>query len=400
MTVIVDGTAGISTPNVSSSNGMTITGTLSVSNTVTFADSTAFNTAYSLGMRNRIINGGFDVWQKGTSFTGPSSATTYLADRWVVSNSITTAGATFAQSTDVPPGSGFNYSMLQTVTATQSTVNTGNFYGFWQGIEGYNTAHLAYGTSAAKTVTLSFWVKSSVTGTYVANIYQLGTNPRVFPYTYTISSANTWTFISVVIPGDTVANAMSTTNNGSIYMYFYTMLSASSFSNGTLNVWNTNSGSNQYGGSSGGVNLFATSGATWQITGVQLEIGSVATPFEKRLFGNELALCQRYFCKSYNSEVAPGAATTVGATAFYSPTSQGNRPIIQTYFPVTMRATPTVTAYSPNNGATGNFYNADQTTNVTVSSINLGASGATWYVNSAMTVGVYGIGHWTASAEF
>jgi hypothetical protein len=373
MTVIVDGTSGISTPTVNSSNGITVTGTLSVSNTVTFADSTSINTASSLGMRNRVINGGFDVWQRGTSISIANGGTnSYTSDRWTGEaagggGNATGSTVTWAQAADSSSTYGGNpyymniscSSFANTSSAPNSTLR------IFQSIESTNMYDLA-----GKNAVLSFYASmtSASGGTFSGTVY-LGYGTAVNDWSS--STYQTATFTPTSTPT----------------RFVLPFSLASGFKNGCrlyITVVNT-------GTTASTVNL--------NIGSIQLESGTSATPFEKRLFGNELALCQRYFCKSYNSDIAPAAATTVGATAFYSPTSQGNRPIIQTYFPVTMRATPTVTAYSPNNGATGNFYNADQTTNVAVSSINVGASGATWYVNSAMTVGVYGIGHWTASAE-
>jgi len=307
---------------------------------ITFNDNTNMATAASLGPRNRIINGNMGIWQRGTSLAVPLNLYgNYIVDRFAVNNSVSTAAATISQSTDVPLGVA-QYSALLTVTATQSTVNSGNFYGFYQGIEGYNIADLAYGTASAKILTLSFWVKSSVTGTFVANMYQTNsTNSRVFPYTYTISSANTWTYVTVTIPGDTVPNALPLTNSASFFLYWYTMLS-SSYANGALNTWNANTSGNQYGGSSTGVNLFATSGATFYITGVQLEVGSVATPYQFNIYSDQLVQCQRYFTKSYDTLVVPGTATTTGLV--YAGPTMGYYPKASVSFVVEMRTAPTI----------------------------------------------------------
>jgi len=327
--------------------------------------------------RNRIINGNMGIWQRGTSLAVPlSSSGNYIVDRFAVNNSVSTAAATISQSTDVPLGVA-QYSVLLTVTATQSTVNSGNFYGFWQGIEGYNIADLAYGTSSAKTLTLSFWVKSSVTGTFVANMYQTNsTNPRVFPYTYTISAANTWTYVTVTISGDTVSNALPVTNAAALELYWYTMLS-SSYANGTLNTWNANTSSNQYGGSSTGVNLFATSGATWQITGVQLEVGSVATPYEFNPYNDQLAQCQRYCYRPVGTD----GHNWLSAAGGWSNTTSA---LIGGTFPVQMRATPSLTTDS----ATLSNYAVYATSGATFNAVtSLSVNAVTGTFNYLLNVG-------------
>jgi len=132
---------------------------------------------------------------------------------------------------------------------------------------------------------------------------------------------------------------------------------------------------------------------------VQLEPGTIATPYERQIYSDQLAQCQRYFSKSYNIDVAVGAASSVGAYSNYASNATGNRPVFPISFPITMRTTPTVTAYSPNNGASGNWYNGDAAVNFAVTSINTGASGVAWYPNGSLTVPNFISGHWTSSAE-
>ena len=132
---------------------------------------------------------------------------------------------------------------------------------------------------------------------------------------------------------------------------------------------------------------------------VQLEPGTIATPYERQIYSDQLVQCQRYFSKSYNTDVAVGTVTAVGSYSNYASNGTGNRPFFSLSFPVTMRTTPTVTAYSPNNGASGNWYNGDVAVNFAVTSINAGASGVAWYPNGSLTVPNFIYGHWTASAE-
>jgi len=150
----------------------------------------------------------------------------------------------------------------------------------------------------------------------------------------------------------------------------------------------------------GAVSVVGTSGATFYITGVQLEVGTKATPYEMQIYSDQLVQCQRYYSKSYNIDVAPGTVTYVGSLAAFSPTASTNRPVIPIFFPVSMRSTPTLTAYSPNNGASGNFYNNDAAANFAVqTSVNTGSSGASWLPSGIMTVNAFFTGHWVAISE-
>jgi hypothetical protein len=314
-------------------------------NGITFNDATAFNTASSLGMRNRIINGDMRIWQRATSFSPTGNlGSYYTTDRFYLETTNSTAVSTWARSTDAPPG--FTYSMLQTVTTTQSSIaSTGQYYGFCQCIEGYNFADFAYGTSSAKTGTLSFWVKSSVTGTFCAGLCQSDVSviyQRTYPFTYTITSANTWTFITITFPGDTVSNNNNVTNGCGLRIEFYSMLSAG-YANGTVNQWNPNLTGTQYA-SSTGVNLFATSGATWQITGIQVEIGTLSTTFERRHYGAELSLCHRYYVQ-YNASSGTSQLAPVPVIMSNTGASIAMATLIT---PVPMRATPSLTIGSGN----------------------------------------------------
>ena len=281
--------------------------------------------------KNRLINSDMRIAQRGTSFalTGTSLAGNYLVDRWYVETANSSANATWSQSTDVPAGQGFQYSLLQTVTSAQASVaSSGQYYGLAQCIEGYNFADFNYGTSGARNGYLSFWVKSSVTGTFCGGFCQnSGTTARTYPFTYTISSANTWTYITIPVSGDTTANAINTTNGIGLRVEFYSMLS-SGYATGTVNQWNANSGANQFA-SSTGTNLFATNGSTWQITGVQFEVGSSATGFEYVDYTTQLAMCQRYY-QTYSPP--PLRGVVAGSTSF------GRLGMV---LPVVMRTAPT-----------------------------------------------------------
>ena len=248
----------------------------------------ALGNAYSDGaLSNRRINhnGAMTVWQRGTNFTGLSTGTNYCADRYFYSGNF--GQVTASQATDAP--SGFTYSLK--VQPTTSGTPTGSQEAYVEHrFEGQDLQQLGYGVSTAKTVTLSFWVKSSVTGDYGIWFYQ-ETNGSNTARGYTINSANTWEHKTIVLDGDT-ANSINTGNG--IGMRFRMYLDAGPDIRGTLPT------SGWAGGSrapTGGAAFMSSTSNTWQLTGVQLEVGDTATPFEHRSYGQELALCQRYYEK-------------------------------------------------------------------------------------------------------
>jgi hypothetical protein len=258
---------------------------ISGSDGVTFPDSTNQFSGGAFSFKNRLINGGMVIDQRnaGASFT-PSNGQ-YLVDRWVYS--ATQASKVTAQQNAgaVTPPVGFvNY---QGITSSSAySVVSSDFLLFQQRIEGVNIADFAWGTANAKTVTLSFWVRSSLTGTFGGSIYS-NSFDRSYPFPYSIASANTWTQISVTIPGDTTGTWGTSTSS---YLAVAFNLGSGALNLGTANTWS----SSIYFGPTGAVSVVGTNGATFYITGVQLEVGSVATPFERRPYGTELALCQRY----------------------------------------------------------------------------------------------------------
>jgi hypothetical protein len=260
--------------------------------------------------KNRIINGGMSIWQRGTSFASVA-ANTYLADRFFWNSGTLTGVATVSQSTDVPNGTGFPYSLLATVTAAQTSLSAGTYATFTQRIEGFNCSDLKYGTADAVTITLSFWVKSNLTGVFTGSISQLSGSPvRTFPYSFTINAANTWQQITITVPGDTSGTIPNSNATGLTWDITY-MPIGTTFQTGTANTWNANVSGTQY--SPTGItptNLFATVGNTFRITGVQLEKGSTATAFDYRPYGTELQLCQRYYQILQNTSGGRAESTT------------------------------------------------------------------------------------------
>jgi hypothetical protein len=284
------------------------------SNGVTFNDASLQGAAASpYVLKNRIINGDMVINQRG--FNGAVGNQTYTLDRWVCDREGGAATATVSQSSTAPTG--FINSLLYTVGTGAATGAT-DYSNVRQYIEGLNVSDLAWGTASAKTVTLSFWVRSSVTGTYGVAFANSGYN-RSYIASYTISSANTWEQKTVTIAGDT-SGTWLTTNGAGIRVIFD--LGVGSTYSGAAGSWT----SSLLFGLTGGVKLTVTSGATWYVTGVQLEQNTSATPFERRLYGQELINCQRYF--------------QYGNVAFeYSGTRYASNAIL---FAPNMRTTPTV----------------------------------------------------------
>jgi hypothetical protein len=307
-------------------------------------------TGYSLGagnasaMKNRIINGSMLISQRNgtSSVTLAAGADQYTIDRYDVQNNTTNGSFTCQQVTTAPVG--FVKSMKITVTATEASPTSTMKARIWQAIEGLNCTDLAWGTADAKTVTLSFWVQSSVTGTFGGALGN-GSDNRAYPFTYTISAANTWEQKSITIAGDTTGT-WATDNSVGILLNI--SLLAGTSRSGTAGAWNSNWNTS----ATGATNLLATNGATFYITGVQLEVGSSATGYEYRQYGTELSLCQRYCTTVTNGIYQP----IMTAGYYNSTTCQG-----AFRFPVTMRATPTMTAttgtnYFVGNAAGANYY--------------------------------------------
>jgi hypothetical protein len=300
--------------------------------------------------RNKIINGGMEIDQRnaGASVTVDTFGK-FGVDRWASETGGATGGGIYTaqRSSDAPAG--FKNSLLCTVTTTDTSLASGDLSEVAHKIEGFNITDLAWGTANAKPVTLSFWVKSSVTGSFSLGFQNNGNN-RSYVAVYTINSANTWEYKTITVPGDT-AGTWSTDNGIGLQIRWC-------FSTGSARVAsaaNTWEGTNRIAISSTSNPLMGTNGATWQITGAQLEVGSVATPFERRPYGLELALCQRYYFKYGNLSAA---STYPIMFQCYSSTSAFGK-ICD--LPVQMRATPTAsssgtfTAGTAVGGAAGAF---------------------------------------------
>lgn len=306
-----------------------------------------------LSNRNLVINGDMQVAQRGTSSTGNTSGGYFTCDRW--NANIDTMGTwSFDQSSTVPSGSGFATSLKVSCTTADASPAAADSVFVQQRIEGQNLQQLAKGTSSAKAVTLSFWVRSSKTGTHIVELRD-DINTRHIAKSYTIATADTWQFVTLTYDGDT-SGTLTNSNIRAVDINFW-LGAGSNFTSGTLATsWAARTLANA---AVGQVNLADSTSNEWYITGVQLEVGSVATPFEHRSFGDELARCQRYFHKTFNQDTAPAQnAGNPGGAGFIS--CYAGLHEITYYYPVPLRATPTtITTYSPNAATTNWSTNGD-----------------------------------------
>lgn len=251
---------------------------------ITFEDGSTVGSGWA-GFKNRIINGGMVIDQRGGTISVSTGTATYGVDRWSGQGTSSAGVFSIRQSSNYPAG--FTQSLYVTVGTADASLAATDLYAIQQRIEGYNVADLGWGTADAKTVTLSFWVRSSLTGTFGGSITNSAFN-RSYPFSYTISSANTWEQKSITISGDTTGTWL--TDNG-VGMRVYWGLGIGSNYLGTAGSW---AGAG-YISATGSTNVMSSTSNDFYITGVQLEKGSQATSFEYRPYGTELALCQRYF---------------------------------------------------------------------------------------------------------
>ena len=284
------------------------------------------------GYKNRIINGGMVIDQRNNGASVTPTTGQYTIDRWITY--VGAASKLSVQRSSVAPAGFTNSALITSLSAY--TVGASETFLFGQKIEGFNFADMGWGTASAATITLSFWVRSSLTGTFGGSLGNGGDN-RWYPFSYTISAANTWEQKTLTIAGDTTGTWL--TNNG-IGLNVYFNLGTGATLSGTAGVW---TGTTFYS-STGATSVVGTNGATFYITGVQLERGSNATSFEFRDYGRELAMCQRYYQKSFDTATLPAASNNGAITIDYGTASTGTLS-----FPVrlcvSMRAAPTVTLY-------------------------------------------------------
>jgi hypothetical protein len=322
---------------VSLSGNQTTTGNLTVNGNTTLGDASTdtilmtgapsiggAGLGMGMGFRNRIINGAMVIDQRKAGASITPSNTEYTLDRWQAGLAQSAKFSVQQNSGSVTPPAGYtNY--LGVVSLSAYSVGASDYFMIQQRIEGYNVADLALGTASAATIALSFWVRSSLTGTFGGAVSN-GAENRSYPFSYTISVANTWEQKSVTIAGDTSGTWLTTNGNG---LWLKLGLGVGSTYSGTAGAW---AGSTLLS-TTGATSVVGTNGATWYVTGVQIEKGSTATSFDYRPYGTELALCQRYYWKWVSVDAFAG-----GATGNADNTNSANAVV---KLPVTMRAQPT-----------------------------------------------------------
>jgi hypothetical protein len=334
---------------------------------------------------NRIINGDMRIDQRNAGASVTPTNGSYTLDRW--SCYLSGGGAYSVQQSSTAP-TGFVNSLLVTTTTADSSIAAGDYYILTYIIEGTNVADLAWGSASAKTVTLSFWVRSSLTGTFSGSLENSAGN-RSYPFTYTISAANTYEYKTVTIAGDTTGTWLTTTGSG---IKLRLSLGMGSTYSGTAGAW---AASGYYAASSETAKVISTLSATLYITGVQLEVGSVATPFERRDYGRELIMCQRYYYKikatATDQEFGSGWNDSTTLSSCVIP------------LPVTMRVAPTALEQS----GTASHYQIIYANNAgTCTSVPTFASGSpfstrtNFYITSGLTAGQGSGARSTSSSAF
>jgi hypothetical protein len=279
------------------------------------------------GFKNRIINGAMVIDQRnaGASVTVNTGTNVFSVDRWAGAGTGSGTDGAFTMQQDLSAPTGFSNSIKVTVTTIDAVMTGSQSYQVTQSIEGFNTSDLSFGTASAKAITLSFWARSSLTGTFGGALSNSAFN-RSYPFTYTISVADTWEYKTVTIAGDTSGTWIGSTNGIGLRVYFG--LGAGSDRAGTAGAW---AGAG-HTSATGAVSVIGTLSATWYITGVQLEKGSTATSFDYRPYTTELQLAQRYYYKNF-----PAIVDKVFNVGYAGSTTSAR---LVSHFPVVMRTVP------------------------------------------------------------
>jgi hypothetical protein len=366
---------------------------------VTFNDgSEQWAAASPIGTKNLIINGDMNIAQRGTSKTGITATGYQTVDRW--KPVIGTAGTwTNTQDTSVPSGQGFAYSTKWDCTTANASLSAGSLFALQQKFEGQMLQHIKKGTSSAESLTASFWVKSNKTGTLICELED-GDNGRTISKSYTIDTADTWEKKTITFAGDT-SGTLDNDNASSLNFNLW-FVAGSNFTSGTLQTsWGVPTTADRVAGI---MNLADSTSNYINITGVQLEVGDTATPFEHRPFDMELERCKRYYQKSYEYGTAPGTATDIGRLNM-----GGNNAGATTSFLMgphihlnpEMRTTPTMYGYDGGgavNKITRLQLSLADSGNNTISIVNQSTKGCTTYSGSGASRSGAGC-HFTADAE-
>ncbi len=349
--------------NVAVGNNLTVAGTSTISGNETVTGTLVMGSSFK---RNRIINGNMLIDQRNAGASVSSANGGYYVDRFVYSTNVNGKFTVGQNLNAVAPPAGFSkYLGFQSNSAY--SVGASDYFAVGQQIEGLNVADLAWGTASAKTITLSFSVYSSLTGTF-GGVIKNGGATRSYPFTYTISSANTWTNISVTVAGDTTGT-WATDNTAGLIVYFG--LGVGSTFSGTAGAWAAAS----YISATSAVSIVGNLNATFYITGVQLEVGTKATPYEMQIYSDQLAQCQRYYEYGF---AQVGTQTPAGGNCYFG----------TTVFQVSKRTAPTISQ------------TASYSANVNSTTFRYQAIGSFSYLLNASAAGVVEYDfNWTASAE-
>ena len=336
-------------------------------------------TTDKLGERkNLIINGAMTVSQRGTSFA--STHNTYSLDRFLLEKENNAANFTITQSTTSPDG--FSKSLKVDCTTADTSTASNEFVTFRYKIEAQDLQQLGYGTSGAKPLVLSFYVRSNVTGTYAVNCLQRDNSSKLYTRNYTIDSADTWERKTISIPADT--SGVINDDNGSGLEIYIPLVMGSTYTSGSQSTtaWETFANSKFAAGHA--VNVLSNTSNEWYLTGVQLEVGSVVTDFEHRSFGDELLKCQRYYYRTgLNQAVYYG-----GDIAFGFTDNDNDNCNLRTEFPVQMRIAPTAVEQT----GTGSDYKVRVTTTQTCDNVPVFASATAWSAKTSFRKGSHGFG--------
>ena len=345
--------------------------------------------------RNIIINGDMSIAQRGTSLSSVTG-TNATCDRWRFSPS--SAGTwTISRSTTVPTGQGFATSFKADCTTANGSLSAGSILRFSQFIEGQMIQYLKKGTSSAESLTISFWVRSAKTGTYIINLKDRD-NSRIFSQSYTISSADTWEKKTITFAGDTTG-AFDNDNDWSLEVHFY-LVAGSTYTSGSLaTAWESNTTANL---AVGQVNLADSTSNDWYVTGIQVEAGTSASDFEFLPKDVNLTRCQRYFQKSYDLDTTPGTATDTGVYWTGGSSDSGNNVSFLPSYKTTMRSSPTVTGYARDGtSGQGSYFRSGASGNGTFAAHMYGQNSSSVYVNigASYTSGTVAA-HTTLASEF
>lgn len=354
------------------------------------------------GFRNLVINGAMQVAQRGTSASSKTTSGYYTADRFLFG--VSSLG-TWTQSVenDAPTGSGFRKSLKMLCTTADASPASSDYAAIITRLEGQNLQSVKKGTSSAERLTLTFWVKSNVTGTHIVNFYDYDNNREVSA-SYSVSASATWEKKTIVIPADTTG-AFDNDNATSLEIGFY-LGAGSNFTGGSLNtVWSSASASNRIVGQT---NVAAATNNYWQITGVQLEVGPVATAFEFKPFDVELAQCQRYFSSNFPVNTAPSNGQSIlnSELPYFHAFATNSVRTSWIRFPVTMRVEPHTfafyrTDYTGTDGRWGIYQGSWLDTSSTNAATEANSHG--FQVDTTATATAHNsyiaAGYWTADAE-